>query len=50
MINNDFKQFIELLNKNSVKYLAWFSHHLSTAATLCRTLLDFHSVRALNIV
>jgi len=30
--------------------LTRISHHSSTAATLCRTLPDFHSVRALNIV
>ncbi len=30
--------------------LARISHHPSTATTLCRTLHDFHSVRALNIV
>ncbi len=30
--------------------LARVSHHPSTATTLCRTLNDFHSVRALNIV
>ncbi len=30
--------------------LARISHHPSTATTLCRTLHDFHSVRALNII
>ena len=30
--------------------LARISHHPSTATTLCRTLHDFRSVRALNIV
>jgi uncharacterized protein YcgI (DUF1989 family) len=36
--------------ENFLTELARISHHPSTAATLCHTLPDFHSVRALNIV
>jgi predicted enzyme related to lactoylglutathione lyase len=36
--------------QNGSALLARISHHPSTAATLCRALPDFHSVRALNIV
>ena len=34
----------------ALKILARLSHHPSTATTLCRTLHDFSSVRALDIV
>ena len=35
---------------HALKILARLSHHPSTATTLCRTLHDFSSVRALDIV
>ena len=49
------QQFCESVNmfrtvKTILVVLACISHHPSTAATLCRTPPDFHSVRALNIV
>jgi hypothetical protein len=42
--------YVADVGNNRVAILARISHHPSTAATLCRTLPDFHSVRALNIV